>query len=111
MEKGQRADSNLLLEGMLKTALGNWDNAKIAKSNLADTISQFIGEIENVRTRFPNAKELCDGKLASAEKDEENYQAKLDDFTAQNLDFFANARSTSSSQASSRDNSPRRGDR
>ena len=75
MEKGQRADSNLLLEGMLKTALGNWDNAKIAKSNLADTISQFIGEIENVRTRFPNAKELCDGKLASAEKDEENYQA------------------------------------
>ena len=111
MEKGQRVDSNLLLEGMLKTALGNWDNAKIAKSNLAQTISQFIGEIENVRTRFPDAKELCDGRLASAEKDEENYQTKLDDFTAQNLEFFASAKSTNSSQSSSRDNSPRRGDR
>ena len=111
MEKGQRVDSNLLLEGMLKTALGNWDNAKIAKSNLAQTISQFIGEIENVRTRFPDAKELCDGRLASAEKDEENYQTKLDDFQAQNLEFFASAKSTNSSQSSSRDNSPRRGDR
>ena len=111
MEKGQRVDSNLLLEGMLKTALGNWDNAKIAKSNLAQTISQFIGEVENVRTRFPDAKELCDGRLASAEKDEENYQTKLDDFQAQNLEFFASAKSTNSSQSSSRDNSPRRGDR
>ena len=111
MEKGQRAESNMLLEGMIKTALGNLDNAKLAKSNLADAISQFIGEIESIRIRFPNAKELCDGKLAAAEKDEENYQSKLDDFTASNIDFFANANSTTSSQASSRENSPRRGDR
>ena len=58
MEKGQRAESNMLLEGMIKTALGNLDNAKLAKSNLADAISQFIGEIESIRIRFPDAKEL-----------------------------------------------------
>ena len=91
---------------MIKTALGNWDNAKLAKSNLADAISQFIGEIESIRIRFPNAKEHCDGKLAAAEKDKENYQAKLDEFTALNIDFFANANSTNLSQASSQENSP-----
>ena len=96
---------------MLKTALGNWNNAKLAKSNLADVISQFLREIEKIRTIFPDAKDIYDGKLAAAEKDEENYQAKLDEFATQNMDFFANANSTNSLRTSSREPSPRRGDR
>ena len=109
IERQQRTDSNILLEGMLITALGNWDNAKL--SNLADSISQFIGEIEKIRTRLLNAKDICDGKLAVAEKDEENYQAKLDEFATQNMNFFANANSTNLSRTSAREPSQRRGDR